>query len=65
MVQEIDIYGVARLFVKEYGEDALNEVRENISKYIAVQDSFSLKKWYEIEAAVQEIMHSSEVAEEI
>lgn len=65
MVQEVDIYGVARLFVKEYGKAALDEIRNNISKYTAVQDSCSLKRWYEVEAAVQDILCTTEKTESI
>jgi hypothetical protein len=60
MVQEIDNYGVARLFVKEYGDSAIDEVKHNISKYAALGDSCSLKRWYEVELAVNDILCSAE-----
>jgi hypothetical protein len=65
MAQDIDVYGVARLYIKEYGATALQEVHKNISKYTAAEDSGALKVWYDIEDAVKEILCVCEAVDSV
>lgn len=60
MSEDIDIYRIARLLLKEHGVFAANEIKERIAHYTAAEDFNSIKTWYDVEDALREIQNAGD-----
>ena len=58
---DVDVYGIARLYIEEYGDDAAKEIQKIIAHQIEIHDTSSLKRWYEIEEAIVQMHQTAEV----
>jgi len=54
-MSEVDLYGIARLLVQEYGDKVTQKVEERIAHYTVSEDCSAIKRWYDIKEAVKEI----------
>ncbi|MDB2415418.1 hypothetical protein N9W34_06575 [Rickettsiales bacterium] len=62
-MDDIDVYGIARLYISEYGYEALNILEKEISYNISINNNRTASGLYDIKEAIKDMqkdMASSE-----